>query len=149
MVHAEPGEHEKRSQGGEQTARGGSAAIAPSVIEALTVVVPDAAIERVGGLDRYSTAAALADRLGWPDHAVAVVATGTDFADAAVAVSVAVRVGSTVLLVRPDHLPEAVEDLLATMSPQGAVVVGGLDAVGPQTELAIVRQLPARVPAAI
>ena len=83
---------------------GGEAAIAPEVaeaIEAATGIVPD----RVGGADRYETAAGIAREV-WPDGtSTAYLATGAVFADALSGAAAAGCREAPVLLTRPDDLP--------------------------------------------
>jgi putative cell wall-binding protein len=81
-----------------------------------------AVVERVAGVDRYATAAALAAR---DDDAVVVIATGEAFPDAIAAAGA----GHPVLLVRHDAVPEPTVRELRRRHPMQIVVVGGTAAV--------------------
>jgi putative cell wall-binding protein len=106
---------------------GGTAAISTSVTDALTPL--GAAIERVGGANRYETAALLS-RLTAPDGADTVyVTTGQGGADALAAASVAGGTGSPVLLTRRDDVPGVTRDELVRLRPRRVIVVGGAAAV--------------------
>ncbi|HET6379524.1 MAG TPA: cell wall-binding repeat-containing protein [candidate division Zixibacteria bacterium] len=87
---------------------------------------------RLGGADRYATAAAIS-REGFPSGAkVAYLATGATFPDAlAGGVSAALDGGSggPVLLTRRDELPAATAGELARLKPERVVVLGGTSAI--------------------
>lgn len=107
---------------------GGEAAIAPEVaeaIEAATGVVPD----RIGGADRYETAALLAER-AWADGADTVyLATGATFPDALAGAAAAAAEDAPVLLSAPGSLPAATADALARLAPDRVVMLGGEQAL--------------------
>jgi putative cell wall-binding protein/photosystem II stability/assembly factor-like uncharacterized protein len=103
------------------------------------------AITRHAGTDRYATAAAVARAGGDPADGTAdgptagaagqggtvLLASGEDFPDALSAAAVAGRTaGATVVLTRPDALPEASRALLDELRPAELLVVGGPAAVG-------------------
>lgn len=79
---------------------GGTEAIGEDVVEAVRVAHPAAQVERVGGADRFETAALVADRAGAP--AVAIVADGGNFPDALVAGAVAAHAEIPLLLTGSD-----------------------------------------------
>ncbi len=87
-------------------------------------------VARVGGTDRYHTAAqlALTHETGVP---VAYVASGADrsFADALAGSALAAKEGGPVLLTRPESVPDVVSDTLRTLDPERVVVLGGPNAV--------------------
>jgi putative cell wall-binding protein len=85
-------------------------------------------VERVGGSDRYATAALLAEAHapGGPVY----VATGQQFPDALAAASSAGAAGAPVLLTRTDALPSATDGALRRLEPSSITVVGGPAAVG-------------------
>jgi putative cell wall-binding protein len=122
---------------------GGPAAVGTSVEAAIAELLPDAAVVRIQGIDRYATAAALA-----ADHAggTVVTATGIDFADALVGTTLAVAEGAPILLVAGDRLPAVTRDRVRAIDPDHLVVIGGLRAVGPQAELGLTRLLPETTP---
>jgi len=87
-----------------------------------------AAPERVGGQDRYATAAAVS-AVAFPAGAeVAWVATGEDFPDA-LAAAAATAGGAPLLLTGRDALPAATADELRRLEPERIVLLGGQAAV--------------------
>lgn len=115
---------------------GGRGAIGDEVRDAVVDLLPDAAVDRVGGVDRYATAA-LVSREAFPDASAAdaavpqvLVATGQDFADALAGAPVAARAGGPILLVQPGDLPDASRAELQRLAPDEVVVLGGTAAVG-------------------
>lgn len=105
---------------------GGPVALSPSVVEEVQRLGFD--VRRVGGGDRYATAAKLAAHVA-PGVARVVVATGANFADALAIGPVAADQGSPVLLVEPTRLPAIVAEQLRRLRPQEVVVLGGPAAV--------------------
>ena len=96
---------------------------------------------RVEGIDRYDTAARLAQQFG-PDVDTVYIATGEQFPDALAA---AARVGSLdgpVLLVKPDHLPGVTRVELDRLNPANVVLTGGLEAVSAEVEAQLADFLP-------
>ncbi len=95
-------------------------------------------VDRIGGMDRYETAARVAERIYEPEKAI--IAGGSDFPDALVVSSYAAPKGIPVLLSRSDEIPEAtrraMEDTMEDI--EEVIVVGGESAVGPE----VVEQLP-------
>lgn len=105
---------------------GGPVALSPEVVTEVEGL--GLKVRRVGGADRYATAAMLADGVE-PGVDRVVVATGADFADALAIGPVAARDGSPVLLVDPNRLPDVVAEQLERLRPREVVVVGGPAAV--------------------
>jgi putative cell wall-binding protein/LmbE family N-acetylglucosaminyl deacetylase len=85
--------------------------------------------QRVGGADRYATAANLARWLPVGDGHRVVVTTGELFPDALSAGPMAAREQSRLLLTRTASLPDAVAAELARSEPQEIVIIGGPGAV--------------------
>jgi len=109
---------------------GGPAAVSAAVLDRVKAILAAAAVERVAGIDRYATAAAMSASAFAPGEApVAFLATGTAFPDALAAGSVAAQLGAPVLLTRPDRLPSATAAELARLRPGRVVIVGGPGAV--------------------
>lgn len=115
---------------------GGSAAVSDQVLTELTTL--DVAPERVGGQDRYGTAAAVARKISTVTAAGAgsgalsdaLVVTGTRFPDALVAGTVAAALPPRpLLLVRPHGLPSATASAIADLGMARIDVVGGPGAV--------------------
>lgn len=107
--------------GGRVFVLGGPAALAEGVEARLDEL--GFAPLRLAGADRYATAAVIAEHgLGAPDRVL--LATGTEFADAATAGAAAARAGAAVLLTGDGGIPEATGAYLDAHGPQ-AVAVGG------------------------
>jgi carboxypeptidase T len=110
---------------------GGPAVVSAAVMERVKKILgPTTVVERVFGLDRYATGAALSARgFAAGGTPLAFVASGTTFPDALAAGSVAAQLGAPVLLTRPDRLPAATASELARLRPERVVIVGGPGAV--------------------
>ncbi len=105
---------------------GGTAAVAMQVEEAIENALPDAAVERVQGSDRYQTARKAADivaSLGGAEKVI--VASGTGWADAAAASALAYAKAYPILLTRKDSLDGHASRFLAAEKPGTTVLVGG------------------------
>lgn len=110
---------------------GGTAAVGAEVADAIDAL--GYVVDRHAGADRYATAAAVAgaqmEVLGKDGAATAVVASGTDFADALTASVPAARGGWPVLLTPPDALHPETARFLRAHGTHGIDVVGGERAV--------------------
>ncbi|MDP2299516.1 MAG: cell wall-binding repeat-containing protein, partial [Actinomycetota bacterium] len=111
---------------------GGPVAVGPAVESALVGL--GLAVERIGGIDRYETAALIADHVmerrdGLMFFAapvsVAFIARGDLFADALAVAPIAYANRMPVLLVQPDALPAHTVDVLGEYGITSAVVLGG------------------------
>lgn len=105
-----------------------------------TAPAPPEEAERIGGDDRYATAAAAAAR--WPSGVpVVYVVSGQDYPDALAAGARAGVEDAAVLLVTHGQVPAATARVLGDLQPHRLVVVGGetvvsqdvLDALRPHT----------------
>ncbi len=102
-----------------------------------------ASVTRLGGADRYATAA-IASAQAFPGGAAGVlVATGENFPDALAASAAAARSDVPLLLVRAGSIPPATATELQRLSPDTITVVGGPNAVSE----AVKTQLGAYAPA--
>ena len=119
---------------------GGSAAISADVEESLREA--GWPVRRIGGNDRYHTAALLARDWNPGTGGTVYVATGTDFADALSASPAAGAANAPVLLVRPGSIPSATLAELERRQPTRVVIVGGAAAVGSEVESALRQLLP-------
>ena len=118
---------ELRRRGAERVVvLGGPAAVSADVADELRDL--GLSPRRVGGADRYATAAELATAFPTGVDRV-VVATGRAFADALAIGPVAARDGAPVLLVEPDRVPGPVVTQLRRLAPREVVVLGGTSAV--------------------
>jgi murein DD-endopeptidase MepM/ murein hydrolase activator NlpD len=114
---------------------GGEGVVGPVVEADLATLVPGAAIDRLGGSDRYETGRLLVDE-AFATATQAFVATGRDFPDALAASSAAGRLGAPVFLV--DGLAQSVRPgIVESMQALGAWTVriaGGSGAVSTDIE---------------
>lgn len=98
----------------------------------------DIVVDRIGGVDRYETAALVADEivaeLGDGYSGMYFVARGDLYADALTASPVAWANQVPILLVEPGEMPEATVDVITAVGGGRAVIVGGTAAVGPAVE---------------
>ena len=109
---------------------GGPGVVSDAVAASLAAFQTGGGVSRLGGTDRYATAAAVSAATFAPGVATAYVATGLTFPDALVGGAAAARAGSPVLLTKPDSLPGSTEAELRRLAPARIVVLGGLNAVG-------------------
>jgi putative cell wall-binding protein len=107
-----------------RTPDGGSAT--PAVATPPTSLPSGSAdVERLAGIDRFATAAAVSAASYTPGVPVAYVAIGSNFPDALAAGAAAVRRGGPVLLVSSASVPGPTGRELARLDPARIVVVGG------------------------
>ncbi len=92
------------------------------------------ATERIAGEDRYETAAAVSEAFGTTAPATTFVASGVKFPDALAGSALAASLGVPVQLSQPTNLPRATGDEFERLTPQAAVLLGGLDALDQQVE---------------
>ena len=110
---------------------GGTSAVSDAVKEQLAEIAPT---DRIGGSNRYDTAARIAlDAFDGPVP-IAYVATGKDFPDALAAAAAAGAQGGPVLLTEPGFLPSWTSDALIALQPNKIVVVGGTAVVSTAVE---------------
>jgi len=109
---------------------GGPGVVSGAVASTLKAFQTGGGVSRLGGADRYATAAAVSRATFGPGLATAYVATGLTFPDALVGGAAAARAGSPVLLTKPNGLPGSTEAELKRLAPTRIVVLGGTSAVG-------------------
>lgn len=85
-------------------------------------------IVRLGGVDRYETAA-IASAHNFSQARTVILATGTDFADALSASGLAGANSGPVLLTRPNALPASTRAEILRLGASEVVIVGGTGAV--------------------
>lgn len=94
--------------------------------------------ERFEGADRYQTAVSITAQQYPEGHVGAIVlTTGENWPDALVAGPYAAMSWSSLLLTRPEALPECVVDELLRLMPYEVVIIGGYDAVSLDVEIAL------------
>jgi hypothetical protein len=84
---------------------------------------------RLGGVDRYATAAAISAATYGPGVEVAYLATGANFPDALAGAAAAGSQGAPVLLVTKDAIPAATAAELARLKPGRIVILGSTGVV--------------------
>jgi putative cell wall-binding protein len=112
---------------------GGDGVVGEAVLDAVEAVIGERPL-RIGGVDRYATAAAISDARFGDTTTDAFVATGVTFPDALAAVPAAALRRAPVLLVPGTTVPAATSDELERLSPNTIVVLGGTGAISRQSE---------------
>lgn len=113
---------------GTATARVATVAAATALFGAAMIVSASAQPPpRLSGDDRFATAAAVAEEVG--ADGVAVIASGTGFADALAVAPAAAAEAAPVLLVTRDHAPAVTLEALGRLDVDEVWVVGGTGAV--------------------
>ena len=108
---------------------GGPGVISDGVLNALAAYQTGGGVVRLGGADRYATAANVSAAHFAPGVGVAYVATGMAFPDALVGGVAAARAGSPILLTAPGSVPPATDAELRRLAPGQIIVLGGAGAV--------------------
>lgn len=103
---------------------GGSGVIKDSLVQTLQQLVPKATIERIGGQNRYATAALIAERLK-STSGQTVLASGLNFADALAAAPFAARQGIPILLTNPYSLPVETQNAYTALRIEETYAIGG------------------------
>jgi putative cell wall-binding protein len=103
---------------------GGSGVIADSVQSALAAYTAGT-VERLAGIDRYATAAAISASYFESGVPVAFVATGANFPDALAGGPAAAVARGPILLVTQTTIPPATAAELARLDPGKIVILGG------------------------
>lgn len=111
---------------------GGTAAVSDAVLAALKPYTSLGQVTRLGGADRYATAALVAAQFP-VSTPVAYLATGSAFPDALSGAALAARTPGPVLLVGQDGVPALTAQALIRLQPRQIVVLGGEGAVQPAT----------------
>ena len=107
---------------------GGTGAVSGATLTALGNYT-DGPVVRIGGVDRFATAAQIANEFATPPVSRVFIANGLNYADALAASAVGARDGSPILLATPTSLPQATRNALAALDPAQIVIVGGTGAV--------------------
>jgi putative cell wall-binding protein len=115
---------------------GGTGVISSAVEEQLAGFTTGP-VTRVGGIDRFDTAALISQQVFSPGVGAAYIAVGTNFPDALAAGPVAAIDGGPILLVRSDSIPQATADELTRLAPEEIVILGGSGVVSTSVEAAL------------
>lgn len=109
---------------------GGPAALSDQVADELTAMGVE--VDRIAGPDRFSTAALVAERIGYTSEVLLVEGGNADpgrgWPDALSAAGIAAGLGLPILLTNAEELPQATADAL--VATRDVTVVGGPAAVG-------------------
>ncbi len=111
---------------------GGRSAVTDRVAQQAAAYTSRNHYRRLGGADRYETAAMVAQQFPPPSSAV-YVASGQKFPDALVGAALAGRDGVPLLLTKPDGVPTGTDGGLAFIRPSSVSVLGGEQVVRPTT----------------
>ena len=107
---------------------GGTSSVSDAVKTALKPYATTGTVDRLGGSDRFGTAAAVAHT--YPAGIDTVyLASGLAFPDALAGAAAAAATQAPVLLTRPDRLPSATVAELTRLQPARIVVLGGTASV--------------------
>lgn len=113
---------------------GGTGAVDPAVETALRAAgILD--VDRIGGADRFDTAARVASATiaeGGGTDSTVYVSSGVSFPDALAASPVAAAFRRPILLSKPESLPVATADALASLDPTRVILLGGTNALSAQ-----------------
>ncbi len=118
---------------------GGTEAVSELVASAIATAagLPDTAVRRIAGADRYETAASIAREVGVPPTGTAAgtvtLVNGESLADALSIIPWAGRSGSPILLTESSRLPTAPAEFLAERADEvsATLVIGGPIAIEP------------------
>jgi putative cell wall-binding protein len=108
---------------------GASGVVGDAVLEALRPYATSGDVERIGGADRYATAAAVSARTFGPGVPVVSIATGANFPDALAGVSPTAMQDGPILLVSPAGIPAATAAELARLQPGKILIFGSTGVV--------------------
>ncbi|MGZ3632332.1 MAG: cell wall-binding repeat-containing protein [Candidatus Limnocylindrales bacterium] len=121
---------------------GGTSTVSDAVLAQLRAAVPSATVERVSGVDRFATAAALSAHVYPGGAPVAFLANGLTFPDGLAGGAEAARLGGPVLLTAPGTLSDAAAAELVRLAPSQVYVLGGPASVSDAALAAVAAALP-------
>lgn len=98
--------------------------------------IPNEKIHRIGGVDRYETAAKIAEWIGKSPNKTCFMATGEDYPDALSASSISAIKQMPILLVKGKNgdIPQVVKDTLTKLGIEKTTMVGQSDVVSSSIE---------------
>ena len=113
---------------------GGTGAISPDVSSDIGTILPLASIRRIGGIDRYETAALIGAEVrsrqgGSIPNSRAVIASGLNFPDAISGAPLAAAAGWPILLSRTDAVPSYTTQAISGLGINNVLVLGGDGAI--------------------
>jgi putative cell wall-binding protein len=113
-----------RLEPGELVVLGGTAAVPAATADAAATAAGGATVTRLGGADRFVTAALIGAQFPAPTQA-AYIATGLNFPDALAGTPAAAQTDSPILLTTRDELPPDTIAQLERLQPVGILILGG------------------------
>ena len=125
---------DRRAVGRARRVIAASLVVAGALSQASPALADGAAISRLWGPDRYSTAAAISQAVFAPGVSVAYIATGANFPDSLAAGPAAALRRAPILLTTPGGLPDATRAELGRLQPATIVVLGGTGVVSTSVE---------------
>ncbi|MFK5582872.1 cell wall-binding repeat-containing protein [Serinicoccus sp. LYQ131] len=123
---------------------GGTGAISDSAARTAATSAGLSGFRRIGGSDRYATAALIASEM--PDRGAIWAATGATFADSTTGSALAATQGGPVVLVRRDGVPAATQQVMNARTPQLVTVFGGTAAISGSTASELAGASPPEMP---
>lgn len=115
---------------------GGEDAISARVVDDLKSKnsIADNDIKRLGGANRYETAALIGGELSSPVNKTAIIATGENYPDALASASLAAYLGMPIVLVEKDSVSSKEEELMNNLKINKTIIVGGTSVVSSSVE---------------
>lgn len=107
---------------------GGSVAIAETVANKLREL--GLSVERIGGIDKYDTAAKIAEQVVSADVSTAVIVNGDNFYDALAVSSYAAVKGYPMLMVKTDTIPPTTAEVMERLKISNTYVIGRAEDIG-------------------
>jgi putative cell wall-binding protein len=104
---------------------GGTGAVSGAVASKIRMVLPNVKITRLGGANRYGTAALTAHNLGLPTGGAVMLANGSTFPDALSASTSSAVIGAPLLLVQQKCLPAETFKAVNELDPRLIRAIGG------------------------
>jgi putative cell wall-binding protein len=108
---------------------GGTGAVSTDVETEVQSISGVSTVDRLGGANRYETAAMIAAEMILPDAPTVFMASANDFPDALSAAAYAAQMGVPILLTGQNSLPAATKTSLSTLAADQVMIVGGTAAV--------------------
>ena len=116
---------------------GGSGVVSDAVVAALDAYDTGGGVQRIGGVDRYDTAAMLSAAHHPTGAALAYVATGQNFPDALGAGPAAAVRGAPTILVNSTSIPPASAGELDRLNPTRIILLGGPSVISTSVQEAL------------
>jgi putative cell wall-binding protein/Ca2+-binding RTX toxin-like protein len=126
---------------------GATPAVSSAAETSIRSALPSAQIRRLGGADRYETAALISAAMFAPNRGGTVyIATGSNFPDSLAASPVAGLNDDPVLIVPPTGpIPQVILDEIERLAPSNIVILGSPGAVSAETEVQLSQFAPTTV----